>query len=85
MNLAERLGLTDGLKRLGLTPAESQANFVWFDLPEKAVEADVVKGLAERKILVRAGTPLGRENALRVTVGTAEENGRFLAALGELL
>jgi histidinol-phosphate aminotransferase len=84
-NLAERLVLTEGLQRLGMEPAASQANFVWFDLPETAVEADVVKGLAERKILVRSGTPLGRENALRVTVGTPEENGRFLAALGELV
>ena len=32
-NLAERLGLEDGLRELGITPAESQANFVWFDLP----------------------------------------------------
>jgi histidinol-phosphate aminotransferase len=84
-NVAERLVLTEGLARLGLSAAESQANFVWFDLPEETVEADVVKGLADRKILVRAGTPLGRENALRVTVGTADENQRFLAALGELL
>jgi len=84
-NVAERLVLADGLRRLGIEPAASQANFLWFDLPETAVEADVIKGLAERKILVRAGTPLGRDNALRVTVGTAEENGRFLAALGEVL
>jgi histidinol-phosphate aminotransferase len=84
-NLAERLVLADGLERLGMPPAASQANFVWFDLPEDAVEADVVKGLADRKVLVRAGTPLGREGALRVTVGTADENQRFLAALGELV
>ena len=32
-NLAERIGLEDGLRRLGMQPAESQANFVWFDLP----------------------------------------------------
>src|SRR5215207_10469597 len=32
-NLAERIGLEDGLRRLGMEPAESQANFVWFDLP----------------------------------------------------
>jgi histidinol-phosphate aminotransferase len=84
-NVAERLVLADGLERLGIAPAASQANFVWFDLPEGVEEPDVVKGLADRKILVRAGTPLGREGALRVTVGTAEENRRFLAALGELV
>ena len=84
-NLAERMGLDSGLRRLGLDPAESQANFIWFDLPEPEVEPDVVSGLSERKVLVRAGTPLGRPGALRVTVGTAEDNGRFLASLGELL
>ena len=87
-NLAERMGLDAGLRRLGIEPAESQANFVWFDLPgdhPEEVEPEIVSGLAERKILVRAGTPLGRPGALRVTVGTAEDNERFLAALGELL
>src|SRR4051794_8849746 len=84
-NLAERLALADGLVRLGMTPAESQANFVWFDLPEGTDERAVVMGLADRRVLVRAGTPLGREGALRVTVGTPDENERFLAALGELL
>jgi histidinol-phosphate aminotransferase len=85
-NLAERMGLDAGLRRLGLDPAQSQANFVWFDLPgEPEVEPEIVQGLQERKILVRAGTPLGRPGALRVTVGTRSDNERFLAALGELL
>ena len=84
-NLAERLALEDGLRELGLEPAESQANFVWFDLPEGVEEPDIVKGLAERHVLVRAGTPLGRTGALRVTVGLPEHNERFLAALGELI
>ncbi len=84
-NLAERLGLTDGLARLGIEAAESQANFIWFDLPGgEEAERAVVKGLADRRILVRAGTPLGRPGALRVTVGTAADNERFLAAIGEL-
>lgn len=85
-NLAERLGLDSGLRRLGIEPAESQANFVWFDLPDgDEIEPEVVKGLAERRILVRAGTPLGRPGAVRVTVGTSADNERFLTALGELL
>ena len=44
----------------------------------------MVAGLRERGVLVRAGTSLGREGALRVTVGTGRER-RLLAALGELL
>jgi histidinol-phosphate aminotransferase len=84
-NLAERLGLTDGLRDLGIDAADSQANFVWFDLPEAEIEGDVVRGLQERDVLVRAGTPLGRPGALRVTVGAPDENARFLTALAALL
>ena len=84
-NLAERMGLEDGLRELGLAPASSQANFVWFDLGDGAEEADVLRGLAERSVLVRAGGSLGRPGALRVTVGTAADNQRFLDALGALL
>jgi histidinol-phosphate aminotransferase len=84
-NLAERLALIDALRDLGLQPADSQANFVWFDLGEGRSEPDVMRGLAERGILVRAGTSLGREGALRVTVGTQAENERFTEALAALL
>jgi histidinol-phosphate aminotransferase len=84
-NLAERIGLEDGLRELGIEPADSQANFVWFDLGEDRDEPDIVRGLAERGVLVRAGGALGREGALRVTVGTQAENERFLEALRALL
>jgi histidinol-phosphate aminotransferase len=88
-NLAERIGLEEGLRRLGIEPAESQANFVWFDLPaaEDPAEAEreILKGLAQRAILVRSGDSLGRAGALRVTVGTEAENERFLEALAALL
>jgi histidinol-phosphate aminotransferase len=84
-NLAERVGLEDGLRALGIEPAESQANFVWFDLGEDRDEPEIVRGLAERGVLVRAGGALGRDGALRVTVGTDAENERFLEALAALL
>jgi histidinol-phosphate aminotransferase len=86
-NVASRLQIDGGLRDLGIEPAESQANFAWFDLPgdAKEIEDDVVKGLAERGVLVRAGSALGKPGALRVTYGTAAENDKFLHALGELL
>jgi histidinol-phosphate aminotransferase len=83
--IAQRLGLVAGLRGLGLAPAASEANFVWFGLGEDRDEAAVVQGLAEHRVLVRAGASLGREGFLRVTVGAPDENERFLAALGELL
>jgi histidinol-phosphate aminotransferase len=79
------------LRELGIEPAESQANFCWFELPVPEgedpadVEARVVRGLADRGVLVRAGTALGRAGAMRVTYGTAPQNARFLRELGALL
>ena len=83
--LALRLGLEEGLRELGLWVAGSDANFVWLHLPDECDEGDVVKGLRDRGVLVRAGTSLGRAAALRVTVGAETENQRFVAALAELL
>jgi histidinol-phosphate aminotransferase len=84
-NLAERMELTAGLERLGLDVAESQANFVWLDLPDAEHEKELIASLAERGVLVRSGSALGRAGALRVTVGTEAENQKFLDQLGELL
>jgi histidinol-phosphate aminotransferase len=83
--IVARVEVEAGLNELGIEPAESQANFCWFDLPEDADEAGVVRGLAERGVLVRAGKALGREGALRVTFGTPQQNVRFLDALKEVL
>jgi histidinol-phosphate aminotransferase len=85
--VASRGSLIDGVRGLGLWVAESDANFIWLHLEsdEASDEAAVVAGLRERGVLVRAGTSLGRSGALRVSVGTDEENERFLAALAELV
>src|ERR1044071_5784389 len=45
-NLAERMALEEGRRALGIEPAQSQANFVWFDLGENVSEADVLRGLS---------------------------------------
>jgi histidinol-phosphate aminotransferase len=85
-NVVARVTVESGLQDLGIQPAESQANFCWFDLPGGPdSEDDIVAGLKERAVLVRAGNALGRPGALRVTYGTPQENDRFLAALRELV
>jgi histidinol-phosphate aminotransferase len=83
--LALRVGLEDGVRELGLWVAESDANFIWLHLADEADEGEIVGRLRERGVLVRAGRSLGRERALRVTVGTDPENERFVSALRELL
>jgi histidinol-phosphate aminotransferase len=72
------------LEQRGLATTESQANFSWVSLGDRD-EAEIVKGLAEGGVIVRAGSALGEEGRLRVTYGTRAENDRFLAALDELL
>jgi histidinol-phosphate aminotransferase len=83
--VAERISLAEALGALGLTIADSQANFCWIDLGEHD-EAAIMRGLEDRGVLVRGGAALGSQTpALRVTYGTPQENARFLAALREVL
>ena len=83
--VAARLQVDERLRSLGLDPAESHANFSWFSVGDAEAERAIVAGLAEQGVIVRAGTPLGREGALRVTYGTRQENERFLEVLQTLL
>ena len=83
--LVARVDMEEGLRGLGLRVADSEANFAWVHLPGHIDEVEVLDGLTERGVLVRAGTALGRENALRVTYGSPEHNARFLAALAATL
>ena len=83
--IASRLAMEDAVRALGLWVAQSDANFIWLHLPETVSEADVVAGLRDRGVLVRAGAALGRERSLRVTVGTDPENDRFATGLAEVL
>lgn len=76
----ERLHVEEELAARGLTTADSEANFSWVALGDRD-EEDVVRALAERGVIVRAGAALGGEGHLRVTYGTRAENDRFLSAL----
>ncbi len=69
---------------LGIKVWPSRTNFLLFHLPGKA--AAVHSGLRERGILIKLFTdhPCLSDH-LRVSVGTRQENGAFLAALESLL
>ena len=71
-NASGRRLLSEGLVALGYDPAESQANFVYFEPPGDA--GQLGDALLHQGQIVRV---LG--NGIRVTVGTSEENSRFLA------
>jgi len=80
----ERLHVESALDERGLESTDSEANFSWVALGERD-EDELVRGLAERGVIVRAGRDLGEEGRIRVTYGTREENDRFLATLDDLL
>jgi histidinol-phosphate aminotransferase len=80
----ERLHVEDELASRGLASTDSQANFSWVSVGDRE-EAAVMRGLAQRGVIVRSGTDLGEEGHRRVTYGTRPENDRFLAALDEVL
>ncbi len=80
----ERLHMESEFEERGLETTDSQANFSWVSLGDRDEDA-IVRGLAERGVIVRAGSALGGAGNLRVTYGTREQNRRFLAALDELL
>jgi histidinol-phosphate aminotransferase len=80
----ERLHVDEELRARGLESTESQANFAWMSLGDRD-EAEVMRGLGERGVIVRGGAALGDEGHMRVTYGTRQENNRFLTALDEVL
>ncbi|MET0836794.1 MAG: aminotransferase class I/II-fold pyridoxal phosphate-dependent enzyme, partial [Thermoleophilaceae bacterium] len=59
-------------------------NFSWVSIGERD-EDELMNGLTQRGVIVRAGKALGEAGRLRVTYGTRPENDRFLAALDELV
>jgi histidinol-phosphate aminotransferase len=80
----ERVGMEMELQSRGLRSTESEANFAWVDLGDHD-EDEVMRGLGERGVIVRAGKDLGGPGHMRVTYGTRAENERFLQALDEAL
>jgi len=74
----ERERLTAALRERGLDVSDSQANFVWLPLGERA--AEVAAALESRAVITR---PFAGDG-IRVTVGTPEEDDVFLAALDEV-
>jgi histidinol-phosphate aminotransferase len=72
--VSERDRVAEALRKLSVPVPESQANFVWMPLGDKA--AGFGAACEGRGVIVRAFQPDG----VRVTIGTPEENDAFLAA-----
>ncbi|NLG83337.1 MAG: aminotransferase class I/II-fold pyridoxal phosphate-dependent enzyme, partial [Firmicutes bacterium] len=79
MNAAGREQLYRGFAALGLDWLPSQANFVLVDLGREA--RPVYEALLRQGVIVRPADVFGLPHCLRVTVGTATQNERFLRSL----
>jgi len=80
---AGRQFLYDEFKALGLKYVPSRANFILVDVGRSA--AEIYQKLLREGVIVRPMTSFGMETALRITVGTPQENRRLLRALGAVL
>lgn len=82
-NTRERTRLIEALTARGLDCLPSQANFVTFDTGRAA--GPVYEALLHEGVIVRPLAGYGLPAHLRVTVGGAADNDRFLAALDRVL
>ena len=75
--------LYDEFTSLGVRYVPSRANFILVDPGRSA--GDVYQRLLKEGVIVRPLTSFGMESALRITVGTPEENRRLMKALRKVL
>jgi len=82
-NRSERPRVAEGLRERGLRVLPSLANFLFVDFGRDA--GPVYRELVGRGVVVRPLRAYGFGNALRVSIGSPEENDRFLSALDAVL
>lgn len=82
-NTREAPRLERALKELGFHVGRTWANFVYCELGENA--AAVAKRMQAEGVIIRPLTAWGAPTAMRVTVGTPEQNDQFLAAFKKVM
>jgi histidinol-phosphate aminotransferase len=80
---AGRHFLNEEFKSLGLRYVPSRANFILVDVGRSA--AEMYQKLLHQGVIVRPMTPFGMETALRISIGTPEENRKLVKALRGVL
>ena len=71
------------LAKLGVSYVKTEANFIFINLNN---DADTVfMELMRRGVIVRPLSSFGFPGSIRVTIGTAEQNAKFIKALAEVL
>ena len=70
-------------ERLGLNYIPSETNFIFLDLKRDSIK--VFKALLKEGVIIRTGDIFDYPTYIRVTVGTAEQNKRFISSLEKVL
>ncbi len=82
-NTAGARFLSEQLAAMGLRSVPTCANFIYFDAGEDSVQ--LAKRMQAAGIIVRPMSAWGAPTAVRVSIGTPEQNRRFLDALSKVL
>jgi histidinol-phosphate aminotransferase len=78
--LSQRKRLIDALDKFnGVSVQPSDANFIFIKFEDKSKTLKFIWDLKESKILTRHFSKPGLYNFIRITIGTEEENSRFLS------
>ncbi|MBI1923546.1 histidinol-phosphate transaminase, partial [Candidatus Poribacteria bacterium] len=83
VNAAGKVYLYNALDRMGLEYIESEGNFILVHLAQSGQE--IANALMRKGVIVRPVAGYGFPNSIRVTIGTPEENERFVRSLREVL
>jgi len=83
LNEAGKAYLYDEFAAMGISAVPSRANFILVDVGQNAIE--IYQRLLREGVIVRPLTSFGMETALRITVGTPEENRRLVKGLRKVL
>ena len=82
-NADGKRALMAGFDRLGCPYAPAEGNFIFVDVRRNSRE--VYNALLRKGVIVRTGDIFGLPTYLRVTIGTPDENARFLRELETIL
>jgi histidinol-phosphate aminotransferase len=77
-NAEQAKRLIAGMSELGYNPLPTWANFLYCELEDEA--ATLAKRLQAEGVIVRPLAPWGASSAIRITIGTPEQNDIFLTA-----
>lgn len=81
---SEKQRLVEALRDRGWEVVPPSANFMLVEVPSETTTEALCEALLERGIIVRSMRPYGLGRHVRLSVGTAEENDRFLKALDDV-